>query len=174
MSHLTQLCGTEPVGRQLHEEPIHFADYLALLDAQAPVKNVWTGPAYSFPERLPPPRRIAVAVTSENVDVLRLNFPDWVPDINPSTPCLAILDHGHAVSVCASVRITPEAHEAGVETVADSRRRGYASDVVTQWANEVRRRKCAPLYSTSWKNDASIAVANRLRLRLYGSDFHVT
>jgi hypothetical protein len=32
----------------------------------------------------------------------------------------------------------------------------------------------APLYSTSWENTASQSLAKKLRLSLYGVDFHVT
>jgi len=31
-----------------------------------------------------------------------------------------------------------------------------------------------PLFSTSWENAASQAVAKKLRLAQYGADFHVT
>ena len=34
------------------------------------------------------------------------------------------------MSVCRSVRITPAAHEAGVETLPEFRGKGYAQDVV--------------------------------------------
>ena len=45
---------------------------------------------------------------------------------------------GKAVSICASVRITDEGHEAGVDTAPPSRGRDYAALVVTAWANAVR------------------------------------
>ena len=77
------------------------------------------------------------------------------------------------MSVCRSVRITPEAHEAGVETLPDFRGKGYAKDVAAQWAQRVRAVGAIPLYSTSWENNASQAVARKLRLECYGADFQV-
>jgi len=59
------------------------------------------------------------------------------------------------VSVCCSVRITPTAHEAGVETHREFRGHGYAAHVVSAWASTVRDIGPIPLYSTSWQNTAS-------------------
>ncbi|MXY71814.1 MAG: GNAT family N-acetyltransferase, partial [Dehalococcoidia bacterium] len=77
-------------------------------------------------------------------------------------------------SVCGSVRITPEAHEAGVETSANARGRGFAVAVVAAWAQAVRALGAEPLYSTSWDNAASQAVASKLGLIPYASTFHMT
>ena len=67
-----------------------------------------------------------------------------------------------------------EAHEAGVETLPDFRGKGYARDVAAEWARRVRGLGAIPLYSTSWTNNASQAVARKLRLVCYGADFEVT
>jgi len=72
------------------------------------------------------------------------------------------------------VRITPEAHEAGVESLPEFRGRGYATDVVAAWALLVKSLGALPLYSTSWENTASQAVATKLQLVQYGGDFHIT
>jgi predicted GNAT family acetyltransferase len=85
----------------------------------------------------------------------------------------AVVVDGHAVSVCCSVRETAEAFEAGVETVAAHRRRGYAPRAVTAWAREVRAMGRVPLYSTSWQNEASRAVARTLGLIHFGTDLHI-
>ena len=94
----------------------------------------------------------------------------WVPDVRHSPPLLAYLVDGRAVSVCGSVRITPEAHEAGVETAAEYRGQGCAPQVVAEWAQAVRALGIEPLYSTSWANAASRAVARKLALVQFGSD----
>jgi len=73
-----------------------------------------------------------------------------------------------------SVRITPEAHEAGVETLPGFRGKDYAKDVAAEWARRVRGAGAIPLYSTSWENTASQAVTRKLRLACYGTDFEVT
>ena len=78
------------------------------------------------------------------------------------------------MSVCRSVRITPAAHEAGVETLPAFRGRGYAPDVVAGWARVVQSLGAMPFYSTSWENTASQAVAKKRHLVPYGTDLHVT
>jgi RimJ/RimL family protein N-acetyltransferase len=132
------------------------------------------GPAYVFPERVVRPSTEAVSVTNENLDVLAGGFEGWIADVPHRRPFLAVLREGRAVSICCSVRITSESHEAGVETLDAYRGRGYASDVAARWANEVRASGCTPLYSTSRENLASQRVAKRLGLLRYGIDFHVT
>ena len=81
---------------------------------------------------------------------------------------------GRAVSVCGSVRITPDAHEAGVETSADARGHGFSVAAVAAWARAVRKLGAEPLYSTSWDNAASRAVARKLDLIPYAADYHIT
>jgi predicted GNAT family acetyltransferase len=72
------------------------------------------------------------------------------------------------------VRITPLAHEAGVETVPLFRGRGYARAVVAAWSAAVRALGAEPLYSTTWQNMASRAVARALGLVAVGRDLHIT
>jgi GNAT acetyltransferase len=164
----------ESTATDLTRGPTLINEYLAVLETHAPVHDVWMGPVYAFPDVVERPGTRAIRVTSERAGVLSAGLEDWVPDILESPPLMAILDEGKAVSVCASVRITSKAHEAGVETLTSKRGMGYAADVVTGWANEVRSLGCTPLYSTSWKNLASQRVARKLGLRQFGVDFHVT
>ena len=79
-----------------------------------------------------------------------------------------------AVAICASVRISNAAHEAGVATLASFQKQGFASSVVSSWACAVREKGALPLYSTSNENIASQSVAARLGLSEYGADFHIT
>lgn len=171
---LESVCQREPVVDAIREEPAGLSEYLSLLETHAPVKKVSSGPAYFFPSEFAPPSTKAVFVTNNNVDVLRPGLEDWIPDVPCRQPFLAILNEGHAVSVCCSVRITAEAHEVGVETLNHFRGRGCASDVVNQWATEVLKMGVMPLYSTSWQNVASQGVARRLGLVQYGTDFQVS
>jgi RimJ/RimL family protein N-acetyltransferase len=60
-----------------------------------------------------------------------------------------------------------------VETLPDFRGQGYAKDVAAEWANRVRAVGGIPLYSTSWENKASQAVARKLGLECYGADFQI-
>lgn len=120
------------------------------------------------------PKVRPVAINEANADLLRGGFEEWLPDVPHRQPFMAMIEDGHAVSLCASVRITDDAHEAGVETLPMYRQRGHAVNVVAGWARAVRKRKAIPFYSTSWDNMASQNVALSLGLSLFGTDFHVT
>jgi len=139
------------------------------------VREVWTGPAYRFPDDLPPASTAVVPLTAQNADLLRGgDLEPWLEDIGRSEPLVALVREGRAVSICGSVRITPEAHEAGVETTAGARGHGYAVAVVAAWARAVRELGAEPLYSTSRDNTASQAVARKLNLIPYASDYWLT
>lgn len=131
------------------------------------------GLAYQFTEYLEPSRPL-LAITETNAEMLRGGFEMLVAELPDWQPFVAIIEESRAVSVCRSVRITPEAHEAGVETLPEFRGRGYAKDVVAGWARVVRSVGAIPLYSTSWENTASQAVAKKLHLVPYGEDLHIT
>jgi len=113
-------------------------------------------------------------MTEENAALLQPLLAPWLPDVTLSAPLFAIVVAGRAVAVCGSVRRTPPAHEAGVETVLEFRRRGFALEVVSTWAMAVRAMGVTPLYSTSWTNTASQAVARKLGLICFGTDLHLT
>lgn len=153
------------------------ARYAAILARVAPVETTEAGPVFHFPDALPapytPPDEAVVRVTAANVDVLRPLLGAWVPDVERSPPLVAVVVGGRAVAVCASVRITPRAHEAGVETAPAHRGRGYAPRAAAAWARLVRALGAEPLYSTSWRNAASRAVARRLELEAVGRDLHL-
>jgi predicted GNAT family acetyltransferase len=131
------------------------------------------GPAYRFTQ-YPEPSRPLLAITETNAEMLQGGFEELVAELPDWQPFLALVEDGRAVSVCRSVRITPEAHEAGVETLPEFRGNGYAKEVVAGWACLVHAMGAIPLYSTSWENTASQAVTKKLRLVSYGADFHIT
>jgi hypothetical protein len=168
------LCADEPpLSTEFKEMPRHAERYMRLLEKHAPVKSVSNGPAYYFSEDISPSRQ-PVDVTEKHSMRLRRGFEELMAELADWQPFVALVEDGHAVSVCRSVRITPEAHEAGVETLPDFRGRGYAVDVAAAWASRVRARGAIPLYSTSWDNEASQAVARKLHLACYGADFSVS
>ena len=137
------------------------------------IAQTYAGPAYWFPDDIERPTNI-VSITEQNANLLR-DFPaDWLPEIDSSRPYLAVVEDGRVVSLCCSARMSAQAHEAGVKTVAGYRGRGYAPAVVAGWAIAVRELGCIPLYSTSWENVASQRVASKLGSILYGSDLHYT
>lgn len=169
---LEALCATLPPGGEgdRTEDATPFAEVLA---ERGPVERIWSGPAFRFPEELAASED-TIQVHESNADVLRPNFEDWLDDVPICQPFVALLRDGAAVSLCCSVRVSRAAHEAGVETALDFRGQGFAPRVVAGWADAVRRIDRIPLYSTSWDNQASLAVANKLGLIRYGNDLHIT
>ena len=172
-NELASACRREAEGDDFEAPPHGATPYEKLLARSAPIQRREAGPAYRFPEELATPSG-TVAITPENIDLLRPHLEDWLGDIALRQHAMAFLVEGRAVSVCCSVRIAPIAHEAGVETAKEFRGRGYASRVVSAWANAVRGAGRIPLYSTSWENRASLGVARKLGLVRFGSDLHIT
>lgn len=173
IEELHALCADEPpLSNEYKEPPRHAARYKQLLEKHAPIKSVSTGPAYSFPENIRSTKSLVV-MTENDAAKLHGDFEELVSELPAWQPFVALIEGDRAVSVCRSVRITPEAHEAGVETLPHFRGKGYAKDVVAEWARLVRADGAIPLYSTSWDNTASQVVARKLRVNCYGSDFQV-
>lgn len=173
ISMLDELASSEPIPADLWKKPINFEAFRDVLQAHQEIQKVWLGPAYRFPEDIKRPTNV-VRVTQENAELLRFGFADAIPHLELSQPCIAVIEKGRAVSICLSVRISSQAHEAGVETLEAYRSRGYATNVVAGWAMSVRELGRIPLYSTSWDNVASQGVARKLGLILYGVDLHFT
>lgn len=160
-----------------------------LVERNAPVERVWSGPVFTVPQGLGSPpggmtgsrigggtgaRSVVVAVSPSNAEVLHPHMAEWLEDVADNVPMYASLERGEAVSLCCSVRMTERAHEAGVETHPDHRGRGHAASVVAVWAEAVRMRGVVPLYSTSWDNHASRGLARSLGLIEIGADLHLT
>jgi hypothetical protein len=173
VEELEALCRREPPGLVTNPLQVDATPYTAVLERHAPVRAMWTGPSYRFPP-LFRGSTDTILVTDRNVDVLRLHFAAWLDEVACRQPFVAYIDNNMAVSVCCSVRITSAAHEAGVETAAEFRGRGYGARVVTAWAREVSKLGSVPLYSTSWQNAASRHLAATLGLIQYGSVLHIT
>jgi RimJ/RimL family protein N-acetyltransferase len=167
---LQRLCESQPTGIEIVDADA----FIARLSRDEPVRKTWTGPAYHFPATLASTHTDVVRVTADNATLLSPYLEDWLGDVTTCAPMAAALADGKAVSVCASVRITPHAHEAGVDTNRDFRQRGHATRAVNAWARAVRELDRVPLYSTSWNNTASRALAKRLGLIQFGSDLHIT
>ena len=174
---LAALCADEPVVEEFGDEPPRYAEnYLRLLEQHAPVaqQKPETGPAYQFTEYAKQSNRAVVIVTENNAaEILRGGFEDFASELPDWQPFVAFVENNRAVSICRSARITAEAHEAGVETLPDFRGKGYAAAVTAEWARLVRDAGAIALYSTGWENVASQAVARKLNLRHYGTDFHI-
>ena len=173
IEELEALCADEPVGKAFHRQPHHVESYVRLLETHAPGHKLWMGPAYHCTGQLALSRPVRV-ITKTNAQLLRGGFEKLHSELPTWQPFLGLIEKGRAVSICRSVRITRVAHEAGVETLPDFRGRGYAMDVVAGWARVVHSMGAIPLYSTSWENTASQALAKKLHLMQFGADFHIT
>lgn len=171
---LDALCGTEPDGWRLPGQPAHAEAIRALLAAHAAITHEERGPAYWIPQIGQAPAE-AVLLSTANAELARDTFPRLIPWLaNPANgPVSAVVAHGQVVSYCHCARITPQAAEAGVETLAGFRGKGYASSAVAAWAAAVQRSGRIALYSTWWENSASQAVAKKLGMVQYAEDWSI-
>jgi len=176
-AELSRLCRDEPTGDALPSQPVHAGTYRALLAAHAPIRRVWSGPCYWFeaPQRR---RDRTQEIDADNDDLLCPDWTPWLARVKSRVPFVAALQHesgrDRVVSVCASVRTSTSVHEAGVETASAFRHQGHALRAVAHWAELVQRAGAAAVYSTSWDNLASQAIAAKLGAARLGADFHLT
>lgn len=170
---LESIAAAEQWSEALLEPPYGSTPYEAVLAAVAPIVHIESGPAFRVAQDLVR-KPNAIRITAENRDLLKPLHPSWFDDVDHCQPFVGLVHEGVVVSVCASVRITDRAHEAGVDTHPDFRGRGFAPHAVAAWARAVREAGRLPLYSTSWKNTASQAVAAKLGLVRYGTTLHIT
>jgi hypothetical protein len=140
----------------------------------------WRGPAFRFPAALPPAAAGGagaelVVIDEGNSELLSSAFAWFRSQLRERQPCIAAAKGGRAISVCYTARgFGGPSLEAGVETLAEHRGCGHGARVVAAWAHAVRAAGHHPLYSTSWENRASRALADRLGLVAYGEDLHFT
>ena len=177
---LARLAGREGPLLEGHPPPERLQAIRSVLRSAVELVVEWRGPAFRFPVeiRAPEPGALpTVAVTAENQSLLEESFADTIPELAERQPCVAAVDGEQAVSMCYAARPLKvngcepcSAAEAGVETVAAYRGRGLAPRVVAAWGLAVREQGGEPIYSTSWDNKASRAVAHKLGLVFYGED----
>jgi GNAT acetyltransferase len=162
---LDRLAAEEPPVKDFRAPPIHADAYLSLVGGQ-----VRSGPAFRFPAEIVRPSDVTVV---DRLDLLERNFRGWTAaEIPWCSPIVAVMDSGYPVSVCfCATKNSSRAVEAGVETAAAFRRRGFAARVSAAWACAIRSSGGVPLYSTDWSNTASLAVARKLGLVQYASDW---
>lgn len=170
---LEAACAAVPDTVDVEPPGVTVAPFEAILRHTAPVERVWSGPAFAFPD-LRRPGPLATLITKANADLLRPLMDSWSEDVERNAPLFAVVVGGQAVSVCASVRRSPIADEAGVETASAFRGKGYGAHAVNAWAAAVVQLNRVPLYSTSWANVASRALARKLGLVQFASDLHIT
>lgn len=184
LRELARLAGKEGPLSETHAPPARMEAIRSVLRSAVELVVEWRGPAFRFPAEVQEPEvapgaLAVVAVTRANASVLEESFPATIPEIDERQPCIAAVDGDRAVSLCESARPLAvkgcepcRAAEAGVETLAGYRGRGLAPRVVAAWGRAVREQGGEPMYSTSWDNKASRAVAGKLGLICYGEDLN--
>ncbi len=161
------LCRREPEDAPPLSLPAGAAAYCALFAGEPEAER-----CYLVPESRPDAG--AIFLTEETLPLFAQGEFSWLREEFPSTlPCAGWLDGSRAVSVCRSVRITPQAHEAGIETLLEFRGRGYAEKALAAWADAVRKSGAFPLYSTGFSNRASQRVAGKAGLLEIGEGFAI-
>jgi hypothetical protein len=162
-----ELAREERVARDLLREPLHAHGYQVLLGGRSD-----SGPAFTFPDRIPTTSGI---VAIDGLAPLQRYLRGWTEkEIPERSPILAVCEAGHAISVCFCARQSPVAAEAGVETAVPFRRRGFGARVTAAWALSILASGRLPLYSTSWSNEPSLAVARKLRLEMCANDWSLS
>ena len=172
---LETLCRDEPLAADLVEPPRVEREIRAILNDHAPVKQEESGPTYWIPESAQTFQQDARLLTEANVQLLEKHFPWKKTTLSSGNlgPLTMTVDKESAMSICYCARITGDVAEAGVETVADSCGKGFASAAVAAWATAVRQCGLLPLYSTSWTNPASLGVARKAGMVHYGDDWAI-
>jgi FR47-like protein len=166
---IAPLCAAEPIAHDRESPPRYAPAIRSLLGVGS---HEWRGPAFLFPEILPQ-HAGATLLAPDALACLSLHFQPLQASFAARTPVAAVIADGVAIAVCCASRRGARAAEAGVETIAEMRGRGHALAVVATWARAVRTLGHTPLYSTSWENHASRAVAQRLGLIEYGEDWSI-
>jgi hypothetical protein len=149
------------------DQPPHARRYQELVSGR-----VRWGPAFAFPERLP---IVGDATPIHDETLLGCHFSGWVAGELAAgrSPAMGVSEDGRPVSICFCARRSAAAAEAGVETAAGFRGRGYAQRATAAWARAVGRIGLTPLYSTDWENRASLAVARKLELIPFATDWSI-
>ena len=170
VKEIEKLVEREPLPYTLHDPPREQFAIVHALRRHNAVITVHRGPAYAF---LGPIPEVTGVVLLGPAEATRLHpeLATLAAELASRQPCFAAMEDGVAVSVCYSARTGAHAAEAGVETAEAYRGRGLATRVTAAWAAAVRARGL--LYSTSWDNLASQAVARHLGLQPYAEDWHI-
>ena len=164
---LNGLAREEPPVSDLRQDPVHAERYKSLVSG-----GVDSGPAFTFPEKIVQPRR---TVLIDEIQLLDHHFSGWkAGEIPERMPIVAVVEEGYPVSVCFCARRSNVAAEAGLETAVAYRGRGLGPRVAAAWALAIRASGRIPLYSTQWSNGASRAVARKLGLVAYASNWNIS
>ncbi|MEC0126696.1 GNAT family N-acetyltransferase [Paenibacillus pabuli] len=154
--------------------PLDIPKLIRMVETFKPVQSVWMGPAYAFPEKCGEWHPNVQLIDRHRAFQLAEHFPDLMEHLSAKMPVAAYVIEGSAVAVCCSARVSTQGAEASLYTAPDFRGQGYAAEAVKCWQHHVKESGRIPLYSTSWDNVASQAVARKLGLIQFGVDFSIT
>ena len=169
---LEALCRTEPPLKEWGALPQNHGTIRSVLEAHQPIAKEERGPAYWLNQEMATPIQ-AVLITEANAHLFRAHFPWRIKEGFAHGPVAAVIEADVAVSLCFCSRFTPQAAEAGLETIKAARGRGYATAATALWAAAVRQSRRMALYSTGWANQASQGVARKLGGVRYGEDWWI-
>lgn len=177
---LCRLAAAERTGSDLDADPERLPAIEERIRGELEIERdlqVFRGQAFRMPTLLgsePAPGTELLAPGEEAE--LEAAFPRLAGTAVSRRPCVVLREEGRIVSAChAATVLGPRGGvEAGVDTLASHRRRGFGSRVVAAWADAVRRSGAVPLYSASRTNRASMALACSLGLVPYAATLHLS
>ena len=109
---LDSLAREEPPALDLRDAPVNANRYVSRAGGR-----IESGPAFTFPDFVAKPAHVVLV---ENLRLLERNFEGWAADEIPGrSPVLAVVEDGHAVSICFCARRSDVAAEAGLPHSAD-------------------------------------------------------
>ena len=156
-------------------DPQLFEPFRTIFDADQAGDPPSIGPAYRFAAsralRDGPGAASTSLIDERSAHLLERFFPYTREVLAARHPVAAVVMDGWAVSACFSARRRPVACEAGVATAEPYQGRGLAGLVVSCWREALEQAGTEPLYSTSWDNSASRALARKLGLIMYAETF---
>lgn len=128
---------------------------------------------FYYPHSEVPPfdsRLLSVADAALLSSSFSAELEDCIEELGTAHPFAVSFCDGKIVSICRSVR-KGLGHEAGIETLAPFRRRGYAGSALRCWTAAMLSQGNIPLYSASTENTASIGLAQKNGYILYANTF---
>tara|TARA_B100001123_G_scaffold449691_1_gene616116 strand:- start:10567 stop:11271 length:705 start_codon:yes stop_codon:yes gene_type:complete len=160
VNRLSELAVSENTEGRFNKPPVHHLEYQELLAVDGGLE-IQSGPAYRL-NAVGNSKMETIAVGWESADVIEGQFAGLKDKINFDQPCRIVKVDGKVVSICYCERWGDRGAEAGVATLVEHRRNGYATAVVSDWACDVADREKEAFYSTTWKNAPSQEVVRNL------------
>ena len=164
---ITKLALGEHPSSDFRQPPRHIDEYMKIVGGEFSA-----GPAFEFPKCMQLP---GGAVLIQDVEQIQGSFDGWTADELPGrSPIMAIIEDGVPISICFSARKSELLAEAGVATASEFRGRVAAGLATAAWAAAIQQSGRIPIYSTSWDNGPSLAVARKLGLVTCASYWYIS